>query len=1515
MKQRRCGLVAVIVCILFLMGINAGADLMDNLISWWKFDDSSGSITDAMDNYSGTYNGALYQQAGVSNYSLGFDGNDDCVSTATIDIGTSHTLTAWIYADDLSYYSAVLGYTGDSYMSPLLLCNSSGNTVFYYHDGSVYKYLNLGEDISGSWRHVAIVRNGTTVDVYLDGVNKGSFNLDYNTGMYVDVVGARQGSSGLDFFFEGEIDELRIYDQPLGTGDIQNIFTGQLCCWQFEESNGSFADVISGNTATYNGNLYQRFGVAGYGLGFDGVNDYLSFSEVEIGTTHTVAAWVNLDDLSYYKTVLGYTGDSFMTPMMFINSSGNTFFYYHDGSTYKSLNLGENIAGSWRHVAISRDGTDVDFYLDGAKKGSLCLDYNTPIYVDVAGARQGASGLDFFFDGAIDELKIYDRALDATVFQGLQSGLFAGWKFDESSGAILDVAQYNNGSYNGSLYQQTGKSGYALGFDGVNDRITIPVIDIGTHHTVAVWIYADDLSYYSAVLGYTGDSYMSPLLLMNDDGTTWLYYHDGTTFKQFDLDEDITGKWQHLAVVRNETNIDLYLNGEKKGSIVLSTNPDLLVDVIGARQGSSGLDFFFDGAFDELNIYNRALSSREVLDLMCLCGRWEMNEGQGTTTADSSGSGNNASFVNMAGSPWADGHLNPDGFFRKSLRFNNSGDYLQVANVSSLQITGDLTVSLWIKPTTVGIKQCSLIDKDFGGEFSLVLEQDGSVSLLQGKSQSSGEYFSATVIPSGSIENGNWQHVAVTRNMTTRDIKGYLDGELQNTVTYPDNSSYSPPAATSSVVKIGSGYFSDYNGDIDKVRLYNVVLSEKQLKMMQLLSAYANKTYYTSENGTAVCTLDIPVSVGLSSCYLVAKDSQGNTLGTNSSPGNTTDLTFDISSLSTGSNTVTIELHRTAGERITACEMNIMKRASNTGFETKVDLKNGIVYRDGTAFFPVGFYMYNISSSGTTHFQTVASEGFSDIIRWNTGAVPADATTYLETAASYDLNVLDSHDAYSTVYLGSYKLGTSQDFWDAYKGLGDAPINVDQSARMVQAVSYAKEESNLIGYYNFDEPYASQIEAGQDLYARTNTEDGYHPSFILFTHTIPEGDDFTDWCDIIGVDPYWKPPEVADTPASSLDWVTRSVYLAKKRAKQDHKALWVTLMAEFYSGCLKRAITVDEQRCQTYLALIHGAKGIYYFKYPVFHEDLWNGLLDLKEELDTLTPSVLTPDLDQTITYSSGLFDPDKDQYPDVQVSLFKAPAGADFDYVLLAVNTRNYAVNTTFSISLLGSSGTVSRLFSASNYSISNGSFSEQLPELATRAYTFDSTSTSQILVNVAMSPQTAPTAETVYPITGRTGKTNIMQNPSLEDNTIANWPDYCWPYTVPATGRINSQNQSWGLETSDPYHGSKCLRISKDTISNGVRFYLVPEHDNQNGEDYTFSAYMKADQAGRQVTMGCSLGSTTVTLTTSWARYSYTCNVPIDVYEYNQFYIELENNNSTVWIDAVQVEEGSNATTFTTN
>jgi len=82
----------------------AGLGAYGTVKAFWQFEDAATPILDeTANNYDGTYNGALCQQAGIITFGLGFDGLDDESDHTTLGLAVDETFTmmTWIYPTDL----------------------------------------------------------------------------------------------------------------------------------------------------------------------------------------------------------------------------------------------------------------------------------------------------------------------------------------------------------------------------------------------------------------------------------------------------------------------------------------------------------------------------------------------------------------------------------------------------------------------------------------------------------------------------------------------------------------------------------------------------------------------------------------------------------------------------------------------------------------------------------------------------------------------------------------------------------------------------------------------------------------------------------------------------------------------------------------------------------------------------------------------------------------------------------------------------------------------------------------------------------------------------------------------------------------------------------------------------------------------------------------------------------------------------------------------------------------------
>lgn len=155
----------------------------------------------------------------------------------------------------------------------------------------------------------------------------------------------------------------------------------------------------------------------------------------------------------------------------------------------------------------------------------------------------------------------------------------------------------------------------------------------------------------------------------------------------------------------------------------------------------------------------------------------------------------------------------------KGATLNGSSGYLQVANTAALQRTGDLTVEAWLKMTSLASASV-LVSKGTTGEYHVIVNANGSVTLMMGPS------YNTVVVPAATITVGPWFHLVISRRAIDKSINTYVNGVNKYTGNY-----VSTPSTTTNVMRIGATSptaASWFNGTLDEVALYDRPLSATQ---------------------------------------------------------------------------------------------------------------------------------------------------------------------------------------------------------------------------------------------------------------------------------------------------------------------------------------------------------------------------------------------------------------------------------------------------------------------------------------------------------------------------------------------------------------------------------------------------------------------------------------------------------------------------------------------------------------
>ena len=225
--------------------------------------------------------------SGTNNYSLNFDGADDYLTAASIVTPTAQqgTISAWVKSTTSSFgpifnISSNTALDTGYWMGLQFSGGSPGRLEFGLRPnaGDYIFYTSSNTYNDGNWHHVAVTSNGSSYKLFIDGAEdtgaatSGTNNSNVVGGWIDDMavknscnIGAqRRNADNNNGYFNGNIDELAIWDSALTAAQIDNIYKG--------ESNGG-----SGGTNGTPGNLMSFSPKAWWRMG-DGV-------EANSGTT------------------------------------------------------------------------------------------------------------------------------------------------------------------------------------------------------------------------------------------------------------------------------------------------------------------------------------------------------------------------------------------------------------------------------------------------------------------------------------------------------------------------------------------------------------------------------------------------------------------------------------------------------------------------------------------------------------------------------------------------------------------------------------------------------------------------------------------------------------------------------------------------------------------------------------------------------------------------------------------------------------------------------------------------------------------------------------------------------------------------------------------------------------------------------------------------------------------------------------------------------------------------------
>ena len=215
-------------------------------------------------------------------------------------------------------------------------------------------------------------------------------------------------------------DELEIVSSTASVSPNSNIPKSDIEMWlAINRGTGSTVyDIVNrDNSYSPNGASWDSSGVAANCLRFDGTDDFLPLPAFSTFNQFTFSLWVNVDSgaLGSIKIAMRIENNNQIRIDKLSDDTIRGFFF--DGSNNQFVSSSTISADTWRHVAITWDGSTFKLYMDGTEVDST----STGSGMGQRGRPNSLSDefSDFEWGGRLDQFKVYRRALSQSEIQNI----------------------------------------------------------------------------------------------------------------------------------------------------------------------------------------------------------------------------------------------------------------------------------------------------------------------------------------------------------------------------------------------------------------------------------------------------------------------------------------------------------------------------------------------------------------------------------------------------------------------------------------------------------------------------------------------------------------------------------------------------------------------------------------------------------------------------------------------------------------------------------------------------------------------------------------------------------------------------------------------------------------------------------------------------------------------------------------------------------------------------------------
>lgn len=397
--------------------------------------------------------------------------------------------------------------------------------------------------------------------------------------------------------------------------------------WNFDENDLS-SSAEDDNTTPVNGVLQNdpsySTGIVNTAITLDGVNQYISMADDNdfsfANHNFAMSVWVKPDNFTNRQPIISKGSASNWEYVLYLSTDAQAVFTARllNGTEIYTISTPQNSVklNEWTHIVVSNsEDSQISLYINGQKSAKLDTSAivnnlsNGTAALEIGRTADGGAD---YFDGSIDELKIYRNILTdneiTNLFENSKSKLLA-WINMQENGTD-NSGQINHGTLTGTELNENGKVAASRIFDGT-DSINLGnnfSLSPSNYLTVETWVKAESKG---TVIAKDNEYKME----ICSDGRPMFYIYNHNQWQNTAGTADLcTGSsaniitdqsWHHLAGSFDGRYIRLYIDGIEQAYYYIQGN-------ISRTENNAIIGENFSGELDELALYNRTLSQDEL---------------------------------------------------------------------------------------------------------------------------------------------------------------------------------------------------------------------------------------------------------------------------------------------------------------------------------------------------------------------------------------------------------------------------------------------------------------------------------------------------------------------------------------------------------------------------------------------------------------------------------------------------------------------------------------------------------------------------------------------------------------------------------------------------------------------------------------------------------------------------------------------------------------------------------------